>query len=133
MEGLRFSARRVAGRFMWPGMRFEGGGAVVAALWQATGRLPQPSTSRSIGAPRWLVLLWLLPVALIPISLTTTTVADAEEWDTDAIIRLAIVTDLLWIAAGVMCMFALKVIEKRLRRREIGITSGRRSTEASGV
>lgn len=136
MEGLRFSARRVAGRFMWPSMRFDGGGAVVAALWEATGRLHQSTTSRSTSAPRWLVLLWLLPVALIPISLMTATVADAEEWSNESILELAIVTDLLWVAAGVMCMLALKVNEKRMRRREAGITSGRRearSTEASGV
>jgi hypothetical protein len=136
MEGLRFSARRVASRFMWPSMRFDGGGAVVAALWEATGRLQQSSTFRSSGAPRWLVLLWLLPVALIPISVVTANVADAEEWNTESILRLGIVTDVLWIAAGVMCLLALKINEKRMRRREAGILSGQRdarSTEASGV
>jgi len=43
MEGLRFSARRVPGRFMWPGLRYEGGSSVVAVLWQASRRLAPAS------------------------------------------------------------------------------------------
>jgi hypothetical protein len=82
MEGLRFSAPRVAGRFMWPGIRFDGGSAVVATLWEATSRLGPSSQSASNGgtrAARWLVLLWLLPAALVPISIVTAAAADAEE------------------------------------------------------
>jgi hypothetical protein len=133
MEGLRFGARRIAGRFMWPGLRFEGGAAVVGVLWEATGRLQQSSPSRSTRAPRWLALLWLLPVALIPISLMTVTVADAEEWSLESILTLAIVCDLLWVAAGVLCLYGLKVIENRMRRREAGMTSGPRHVRSTGA
>ena len=136
MEGLRFSARRVAGRFMWPGVRFVGGSAVVAALWEASSRLQESSRSSPTAAPGWLVLLWLLPAALVPISLVTANVADAEDWSVESTLTLAIVTDLFWIAAGVLCMYGLKVIEKRMRRREVDIAPGSRrapSTRVSGV
>jgi hypothetical protein len=134
MEGLRFSAPRVPGRFMWPGIRFDGGSAVIAVLWAASNRLHQSSTSSptaGAGAPRWLVLLWVLPALLIPISLGTAVVADAEEESAAFILGLAIVTDLLWIAAGVLCLYSLKVIEKRLRRRESNVVSGSRRAPAT--
>jgi TIR domain-containing protein len=124
IEGLRFGAPRAAGRFMWPGIRFEGGSAVVAALWEATRRLNPSAQSASdtvVRAPRWLVLLWLLPIALVPISIVTANQADAEEWSRQSLLTLAIVTDLLWLLAGVLCLYCLKAIEKRMRRREAGI------------
>jgi hypothetical protein len=136
LEGLRFSAGRVAGRFMWPGMRFEGGSAVIAALWEASSRLQPPAPSRPSRAPQWLLLLWLLPAALIPISVVTANVADAEEWNIESALTLAIATDLLWIAAGVLCMYGLKVIERRMRRRESDLGSESRrapSTRPSSV
>ena len=135
MEGLRFNAPRVAGRFMWPGMRFDGGPAVVSALWTATSRLQPSSSSGPIaaGAPAWLALLWLLPVVLIPVSLLTANVADAEEWSEISILTLSIITDCLWIAAGLLCLYSLKKIEKRLRRREAGIATGSRQVSPSSV
>src|SRR5262245_48788520 len=113
VEGLRFSAARVAGRFMWPGLRFTGGGAVVGALWEASVRLgsSQPASNSTAVAPRWVMLLWLLPVALIPISIVTATVGDAEEWSDDAIIALGMVTDFLWMLAGVLCLYSVRVLE----------------------
>ena len=138
MEGLRFSAPRVAGRFMWPGMRFDGGPAVIAALWTATSRLqPSPSSSPvSAGPPAWLALIWLLPALLVPVSLVTASVADAEEWSGISIVTLAIITDLLWIAGGALCLYSLKTIEKRMRRRETDVGFGSRRvspTRASSV
>ncbi len=138
MEGLRFGAPRVAGRFMWPGMRFDGGSAVIGALWTASRRLQQSSPSGPIasGAPAWLPLIWLLPAALVPISVVTAQVADAEEWSEISILTLAIVTDFLWIAAGALCLYTLRVIEKRMRRREADIAFASRAgspTRASSV
>jgi hypothetical protein len=133
MEGLRFSAARVPGRFMWPGRRFDGGSAVVAALWTATGRLRQASASNpiAVNAPRRLVLLWLLPVLLILISLETAIVADAEEESASYIFGVAIAGDVLWITAGALCLHTLKVIEKRMKRREAEIVP--RSRPASST
>jgi hypothetical protein len=139
IEGLRFSAPRVAGRFMWPGIRFEGGSAVVATLWEATSRLGSSSQTGSNGgtrAPRWLVLLWLLPAALVPISIVTAAAADAEEWSRESLLTLAIVTDLLWMMTGVLCLYSLKSIEKRMRQREANIVSpsrGSKPLRGSGV
>jgi len=136
LEGLRFSARRVAGRFMWPGRSLEGGSAVVAALWEASSRLQQLASAGATRAPRWLRLVWLLPAGLVPLSFFTASVADAEEWSVESTLTLAVVTDLLWIAAGVLCLCALKSIEKRMRRREADIASGSRpapSTRVSNV
>jgi hypothetical protein len=131
VEGLRFSARRVPGRFMWPGVRFQGGSAVVAALWEASARLASsshPASSKRIAAPRWLGLLWLLPAALIPISIVTASVGDADEWADEAIVTLAMVTDLLWIMAGVFCLYSVRAIENRMRRREAELVAGTRRT-----
>jgi uncharacterized membrane protein len=118
---------------MWPGLRLQGGSAVVAALWDASSRLQQLASSTATGAPRWLVLLWLLPVALVPLSFFTASVADAEEWSVESTVTLAIVTDLLWIAAGVLCLYGLKAIEKRMRRREADIASGSRRVPSTRV
>jgi hypothetical protein len=131
VEGLRFSAARVAGRFMWPGLRLTGGAAVVGALWDGSARLGSQSASNSRAvAPRWLMLLWLLPVALVPVSIVTARVGDAEEWTDDAIVALAMVTDVLWMLAGVLCLYSVGVLEKRMRRREAELVSGTRRVPA---
>jgi hypothetical protein len=129
MEGLRFGARRVPGRFMWPGLRYEGGSSVVAVLWQASRRLgpaSAPESKAAASAPRWLVLLWLLPVVLVPLSIFTASAGDADEWDDERIVAMAMVTDVLWIAAGVVCLYTCKVLEKRMRRREADLVAGTR-------
>jgi hypothetical protein len=136
VEGLRFSARRVHGRFMWPGLQLQGGSAVVAALWDASARLgssSQPESSKKTAAPRWVVLLWLLPVALIPISIVTASIGDANEWADEAIVRLAMVTDFLWIVAGVLCLYAVRAIERRMRRREAELVTGTRRARPARV
>lgn len=135
-EGLRFSARRVPGRFMWPGLRLDGGSAVVAALWEGSARLgssSHPEASKKTAAPRWFALLWLLPVALIPISIVTASVGDADEWADEAIVTLAMVTDVLWIMAGAFCLYAVRAIEKRLRRREAELVAGTRRGRPAGA
>ena len=129
MEGLRFSARRVPGRFMWPGLRYEGGSSVVAVLWQASRRLApasSPESNAAVRAPRWLVLLWFLPLVLIPMSIFTASVGDADEWGDERITALAIVTDVLWIVTGVACLYVCRVLEKRMRRRETDLVAGSR-------
>jgi hypothetical protein len=136
IEGLRFRARRVAGRFMWPGVRFDGGSAVVAALWDGSRRLLPPSRSgpgAGSRAPRWLVLLWVLPAVLIPISLATAIVADARQLSAGSILTLAIITDSLWIVAGMLCLYTLKVIERPMRRREAETMSGSRRAPSARV
>lgn len=130
VEQLRFSARRVPGRFMWPGLRFQGGPAVVAALWDATGRLKSSSpaeASPGSAPPRWLALWWLLPAVLIAFSITTAVVADADEESTEAIVSLGMVTDVLWIAGAVLCLYIVRVLEKRMRRREADLVKRSRS------
>ncbi len=131
VEGVRFSAGRVAARFMWPGLRFTGGAAVVGALWEGSARLgSQPASNSRAVAPRWLMLLWLLPVALIPVSIVTARVGDAEKWTDDAIVALALVTDVLWMLAGVLCLCSVRVLEKRMRRREAELVAGTRRVPA---
>jgi hypothetical protein len=137
VEGLRFSARGVAGRFMWPGLRFDGGSSVVAALWEGTSRLPSPQAPAApTRAPRWLVLLWLLPVVLVPFSLFTATVGDADEWPAQDIVALAMATDVLWLVAVGLCLYVVRKLEKRMRRREAALLPGPRrapSTEANSA
>jgi hypothetical protein len=130
VQPLGFSARRVPGRFMWPGLRLEGGPAVVAALWDATARLKLSSSQTTSNTrstpPRWLPLWWFLPLLLIVFSIGTAVVADADEQPIEEIVTLAAVTDLLWIVAGVLCLYVVKVLEKRMRRREADLAAGAR-------
>jgi len=126
VEPLRFSARRVPGRFMWPGFRLEGGPTVVAALWDATARLkPSSQADAATGStpPRWLALWWFLPTVLVGFSIATAVVGDSDEWATDAIVTLAAVTDLLWIVAGALSLYVVRVPERRMRRREADLAA----------
>ena len=46
------------------------------------------------------------------------------------------VTDFLWMLAGVLCLYSVRVLEKRMRRREAELVAGTRRVRparASGV
>jgi len=75
-------------------------------------------------------------LALIPISIVTASVGDADEWSDDAIVTLGMATDFLWMLAGVLCLYSVRVLEKRMRRREAELVAGTRRVRparASGV
>ena len=127
IESLPFSAGSTPGRFMWPGLRFDGGVSVMARLWEASCELATPGGDRPrqvANAPWSVTALWWLAAALSPLTVITVIAADAEDWSEPAILATALATDLVWIAGAVVCLCVLRRVEKRLRQHEAGTIAG---------
>jgi TIR domain len=135
IESLPYGAGSAPGRFMWPGIRFDGGSSVIARLWEASWQLTTPRGDRArqaVNAPWWMWPLWWLAAALPPLTLTTAIVADGDEWSDAAIISTSMATDLVWIAGAVLCLCTLRPIEKRLRQHE-AVSTARSPREPRSV
>ena len=126
-ETLPHAAARVPGRFLWRGLTFTGGVDVLRDLWSAA--------IQSTSAPRRFMPFTIVTAALVPLGMFTAIVAGEDEWSDQVLIAIGIVTDLVWLAAGILCLAVQKPIEKRLREMELDLGSPRTQTptEASSA
>jgi TIR domain-containing protein/uncharacterized protein DUF4328 len=126
---FRFPAGRIPGRFLWPGTGFEGGASLLRELWNVSGDVASPpaTSGDSVAeAPRWLWFWWGLLIAMVPLTLTTTIIANQDELADTVIVSLGLGTDLLWLAAAVLGLRFLKPVEKRLRGVDAELPSQQR-------
>lgn len=117
--GFHQGAGQVPGRFLWPGLTLQGGAALLRELWNASERFgpPPPAlATRAAQPPRWLWPWWWLTIVMVPLMLVTAIIASENQLSDVATLSIAAGTDLIWLAAAVLCLRFLKPVEKRLRR-----------------